>query len=306
MRSPVRASIAARAGRVEPSPRRVLRALHRVSDCRHTPRAAGSTTSAVPALSQRSTSMDAPFFGTALALGILLVSPAASAETDAEVQAKLVALTQELMDALIPGKADAWQRILADDAIVIDEFGRIQSKKEAVESVHPFPKGFSGTIEIRDPSVRVHGDSAVLKGEMYEKEGVFDQNLVVSYIFANTFVRQSGEWKLVAAIDVTLPTEPPKLAVAGLVPGDYSGAYTYGPGRTWSVAVENGQLYYTTKAGGPHTSLDAIGKDVFMTGGDERNLVIFRRDASGGVVELIERRKFNDLHMKRDESAKKT
>jgi hypothetical protein len=43
-----------------------------------------------------------------------------------------------------------------------------------------------------------------------------------------------------------------------------------------------------------------------MSGGDERNLVIFRRDASGHVDELIERRKFNDLHMKRDETATKT
>jgi len=250
--------------------------------------------------------MNAPFRKTALALAALLaLPPAAFAETDADVQAKLVALTQALMDALIPGKADAWQRILADDAIVIDEFGRIQTKKEAVDSVHPFPKGFTGSIEIRDPAVRVHGDTAVLKGEMYEKEGVFDQNLVVRYIFANTFVREQGEWKLVAAIDVTLPTEPPKLDVPGLVPGDYAGTYAYGPGRAWSVAVEHGSLYYTTKPGGPHTSLDAIGKDVFMTGGDERNLAIFRRDAAGRVVELIERRKFNDLHLKRDDSAKK-
>ena len=58
---------------------------------------------------------------------------------------------------------------------------------------------------------------------------------------------------------MTLPTEPPKLAVAGIVPGDYAGTFSYGPGRAWSVAAENGQLYYTTKAGGPRTSLDAIG-----------------------------------------------
>ena len=248
--------------------------------------------------------MDASLSKAALALGIVFASPA-FAGTDAEVQGKLVALTQELMDALIPGNAAAWQRILADDAIIVDEFGRTQDKKDAVASVHPFPKGFSGSIEIRDTTVRVHGDSAVLKGEMLEKEGVFDQNLVVRYIFANTFVRRGGEWKLVAAIDVTLPTEPPKLAVAGIVPGDYAGTFSYGPGRAWSVAAENGQLYYTTKAGGPRTSLDAIGKDVFMSGGDERNLVIFRRDDAGRVVELIERRKFNDLHLKRDESARK-
>ena len=251
--------------------------------------------------------MHTPMRRAALGLSAMLVaSPAAFAETDTEVQTKLVALTQELMDALIPGKADAWQRILADDAIIVDEFGRVQGKKEAVDAVHPFPKGFSGSIEIRDTTVRVHGDSAVLKGEMYEKEGVFDQHLVVRYIFANTFVRQGGEWKLAAAIDVTLPTEPPKLAVPGIVASDYPGTYAYGPGRAFSVAADGGALYYTTKPGGPRTALDAIGKDVFMTGGDERNLVIFRRDASGRVVELIERRKFNDLHMKRDDSPKKT
>ena len=136
--------------------------------------------------------MDASLSKAALALGIVFASPA-FAGTDAEVQGQLVALTQELMDALIPGNAAAWQRILADDAIIVDEFGRTQDKKDAVASVHPFPKGFSGSIEIRDTTVRVHGDSAVLKGEMLEKEGVFDQNLVVRYIFANTFVRQGGE-----------------------------------------------------------------------------------------------------------------
>ena len=52
----------------------------------------------------------------------------------------------------------------------------------------------------------------------------------------------------------------------------------------------------------PRTSLDPIAKDVFMAGGDEKDLLIFRRDASGQVTELIERRKFNDLHMLRTAS----
>ncbi len=146
----------------------------------------------------------------------------------------------------------------------------------------------------------------VLQGEMYEKENVFGQQLVVRYIFANTFVRDGASWKLLAASDVTLPTEPPKLDVAGLVLGDYAGTYSYGPKRAFSVALENGALFYTTKPGGTHTALDAIGKDVFMSGGDERNLVIFRRDRAGHVDELVERRKFNDLRMKRDETPKKT
>jgi len=230
----------------------------------------------------------------------------ARANSDAGVEAKLMKLTQELMDALIPGKADVWQRILTEDAVIIDEFGRVQNKAEAVKSVHPFPQGITGSIEIRDPKVLVHGDSAVLHGEFYEQETVFGQKLLVRYIFCNTFVRSAGEWKLVAAADATLPTPPPALSVDGLVVADYAGTYAYGPNRAFSVAVEDGKLFFTTKAGGPHTALDPVAKDVFMDGGDEKNLIIFRRDASGRVVELIERRKFNDLHMQRDDAPKKT
>ena len=243
--------------------------------------------------------MNATMLKAGFAAATALIPAAAFAETDAEVQTKLVALTQALMDALIPGNADVWQRTLADNAVVIDEFGRIQNKKEAVDSVHPFPQGLSGSIEIRDPKLHLHGDTAVLNGEMYEKESVFGQQLVVRYIFANTFVRRGGEWKLVAAIDVTLPTPPPELAVAGLRLDDYPGVYQYGPSRAFTVAIEAGKLFFTTKDGGPHTSLDPVAKDVFMDRGDEKNILIFRRDASGHVTELIERRKFNDLHMRR-------
>lgn len=231
-----------------------------------------------------------------------LLASAAAASTDA-TKAELVKLTQELMDALPPGKQDVWQRILADDALIIDEFGRRQNKKEAVESLHAMPQGFSGSIEIRDAELRVQGDTAVLSGELYERESVFDQKLVVRYIFANTFVRRAGNWQLLAAIDTTLPTQPPALDVADLHVADYPGVYRYGPGRAFEVGLDGEHLFYTTRAGGKRVPLDAVAKDVFMDGGDERSLLVFRRGADGRVNELIERRKFNDLRMRREDAA---
>jgi len=230
---------------------------------------------------------------------LLLLATGASASSQ-PTRDELVKLTQALMDAIPPGKADVWQRTLADDAIIIDEFGRRQDKKEAVEAIHPMPQGFSGSIEIRDPQLRAVGDTAVLSGEMYERESVFDQHLVVRYIFSNTFVRRDGRWQLLAAMDVTLPTRPPPLAVGDLRLADYPGSYRYGPGRAYAVAVDGEHLSYTTRAGGKVTPLDAVAKDVFMDGGDERNLIVFRRDANGAVDALIERRKFNDLRMVRE------
>jgi hypothetical protein len=221
-------------------------------------------------------------------------------EAPAATRQEIVALTQELMDAIVPGKADVWQRLLADDAMITDEFGRRQNKKEAVDSIHPFPQGLSGKIEIRDAHVHVYGDTAVLDGEEYETETVFGQHLVVRYLAMNTYVRRDGQWKVVAMMDVTLPTPPPALAVRGLELDDYPGTYRYGPQRAFLVALENGRLVFRTKAERPPIALDALAKDVFMGGDEEKNILIFRRDDQGNVVELIERRKFNDLHMQRE------
>jgi len=207
------------------------------------------------------------------------------------------------MDAIGDGKKEAWQRIVADDALITDEFGRRQTKRELVDSLRPLPPGFSGKIEVRDAHVRSYADTAVIDFEDYETESVFGQKFVVLYISTATYVRRSDAWKLAAMMDVTLPTPPPQLSVRDVKIADYPGTYRYAPERAFIVAIENGKLVYRTKAGRPPNTLDCVAKDVFMGGDDEKNLLIFRRDESGKIVELIERRKYNDLHMKREATA---
>ena len=209
--------------------------------------------------------------------------PASAEEAPAPLRTQIVALTQQLMDAVGDGKAEVWQRVLTDDALITDEFGRRQDKAEAVKSIRPFPAGFSGSIEIRDPHVRVYGDA-----------------VVADYISTATFVRRDGAWKLAGMLDVTLPTQSPMLSVRDLPLADYPGTYRYGSDRAFIVERDGNKLVFRTKAGRPTIALDPIAKDVFMGGDDEKNLLVFRRDDSGHVVELIERRKFNDLHLKRD------
>ena len=237
------------------------------------------------------------------ATALLAATPLHADEASPDVQKEIVAITQQLMDALVPGKAEVWQKYLADDALVTDEFGRRQNKKEAVDGVRGLPAGFSGRIELRDPHVHVYGDTAVLDCEEYETETVFDQHLTVRYIAMNTFVRRDGQWKVVAMTDVTLPTPPPLLAVRDVKLDDYPGTYRYGPDRAWTFAVEGGKLVYRTKPGRPPVGVDALAKDVFMGADDERNILIFQRDAAGRIVALIERRNFNDLHLRREAGA---
>ena len=240
-------------------------------------------------------------------VALLMAAPIVNAApAPPQVRDQIVSLSQQLMDAIGAGRKDVWRNTVADDAQVVDEFGRRLSKRDMVDSLRPFPKGFSGSIEIRNPRVSVYGDTAVIVCEEYERETVFGQKLVVRYIGINTFVRRAGAWKLVGMEDVTLPTAPPKLDVPGLHLQDYAGTYSYGPGRAWSFTVHEGALSYSTKPGRPPIMAEPIAPDVFMEGqgSDERNLLIFRRNQSGRVTALIERRKFNDLRLDRVDPAK--
>jgi hypothetical protein len=237
----------------------------------------------------------------AAALATTAAGPRA-AESDAAVRDGLVRLSQELMDAIASGKAEVWARLLDEDAIVIDEFGRRQTKRQAVDDLKPLPAGLTGSIEVRDAHVRRWGDTAVIDFEGYEQETVFDQRLLVRYRFVATWIRRGGAWRLAAMEDVTVPTEPPELAVAGLRLDDYPGTYRYGPGRQWVVQRRGDALVYVRRDG-KDVPLRPVALDVFFDGSDEKNLIVFRRDAAGRVNALVERRKYNDLHMTRQPAA---
>ncbi len=234
-----------------------------------------------------------------LALSALGVR-AHAAEAPAPLRDELLKTTQALVDAIPLGDKAVWEKSLTDDAVIIDEFGRVAHKADTVASLHPFPAGLSGSIELRDAHVQQYGGTAILQVEEYEQETVFGQHFVVRYQSLLTFIKQARTWKLAGYEDVTLPAAPPKLPVADLVPSDYTGTYRYAPGRAWTVSSEQGVLSYVTKPGGSANVLEPIAKDVFMGSDDERNLLIFHRDVHGKVDDLIERRKFNDLHLRRE------
>jgi hypothetical protein len=236
-----------------------------------------------------------------LLLGLPMVAVArADASPPPSLEQQLLQLTQAVVDAIPKGDKAVWENELSDTAILVDEFGRVNHKADGIASLRPFPQGFSGSIELRHPQVEQHGDSAVLLVEEYERETVFGQHFVVRYQALLTFVKESGAWKIAGYEDVTIPTEPPRLNVAGLNLNDYRGTYSYAKGHEWTVSVDHDVLSYTTHKGGKPNVLEPIGKDVFMGSDDERNIIIFHRDQRGAVDALIERRKFNDFRLARE------
>lgn len=238
-----------------------------------------------------------------LLLALPIVSMAHADAPPPPLQQQLLQITQALVDAIPKGDKQVWDSRLSDTAILVDEFGRVSHKADAIASLHPFPPGFSGSIELRHPQVEQHGDTAILQVEEYERETVFGQHFVVRYQSLLTFINVTGAWKLAGYEDVTIPTEPPRLDVSGIHSSDYIGTYRYAKAHAWTVKADHNVLSYTTHQGGTPNVLEPLGKDVFMGSDDERNIFIFHRDAHGKVDALIERRKFNDFRLARESSA---
>jgi hypothetical protein len=87
-----------------------------------------------------------------LFLSLALSGPtgiAANAATAAEpVETLLERQTQELLDAVAPGRVEVWQRLLHPDAIYVSENGEVIRKRELLEQITPKPAGMSGSLTV--------------------------------------------------------------------------------------------------------------------------------------------------------------
>src|SRR5687768_4175770 len=79
---------------------------------------------------------------------------AASAATQAgapearSTAAELRAKTQELLDAVAPGRIEVWEKYLDPELLHIDENGVRRSKAELLKEIQPLPPGLVGSIRI--------------------------------------------------------------------------------------------------------------------------------------------------------------
>src|SRR5258708_36959520 len=127
-----------------------------------------------------------------LSLALLAAAPrqpSATAATERET-IEIVKRAQTLFDGLAPGDVALWREALTEDAVLIDEFGRRQTKAEMLREMRPLPAGFSGSIEVRHANVHFYPATAVLDCEMFEQEKVFEQQLTVRYLATLVFVHK--------------------------------------------------------------------------------------------------------------------
>jgi hypothetical protein len=222
---------------------------------------------------------------------------AAQSESNKITQEELVRRTQELDDSIAIGNQTPWKNYFAEDAIYTDETGKTMDKATLVASIAPLPKGYSGTIKIIKPQSRIDGNTAILTYDLDETEIVFGQTLHARYHGTDTWLWRNGHWQIVTGQMLRYYEDPAVGRIDTTHLDDFVGTYELSPGVILTVSREGTRLY-SKRGDAPKSVLEPESPDLFFRPGAEGRR-LFRRNDSGKVDALIDRRNNEDLIWKK-------
>lgn len=218
-------------------------------------------------------------------------------KTDAAAET-LKAISQELMDAVAPGKKEVWERYLSEDCLYVDETGSVSTKSELLKDFGPLPAGYIGRIEVTDPQVRTAGDTAVITHRDVEYLELYGQKMLTQFQTTSTFVRRNGQWQVIFSHVSVLPSELTPVSVDPHIYDRYTGEYELAPGVVYTVKREGDKLT-GQRTGREKEELFPTTETMFFRKGNPRGVKIFATDSKGNVIQMIDRRDNNDLIWKR-------
>lgn len=225
-----------------------------------------------------------------MALLLFMVPAAARADDSSAMQAKM----QALMDSVALGDRTPWIATLDKRFAQIDENGVRYDYDQSIAQVTPLPKGASGDIKVVEWKATVFGDSAVSTHLDDEHENFHGQKLHALYRSIGTWLKEDGDWKLVAMQTIALRQDPPAVPLPAKTAGEYAGTYRAGLDYTYTITQSGGRLYGATNGSKP-VEIKAELADVFFTPGQPRTRKIFQRDAQGKVTGFLSRREERDV-----------
>ena len=129
--------------------------------------------------------------------GVCVRIEALQAQTT-NVEQELIRLEREWAAAFVKLDAAAYERIEADDFILTDDAGGIETKAEEVASLRDGGWKVQG-LQLDDLKVRVYGDAAVVIGRLIQKAQRKGVDESYTGRFTDTWVRRGGRWQVVAS-----------------------------------------------------------------------------------------------------------
>jgi Domain of unknown function (DUF4440)/Domain of unknown function (DUF3471) len=221
----------------------------------------------------------------------------AVADNETISQDELVRRTQELFDAVAVGNQAPWKQYFAEDTVYFDEKGRRMDKTALVADVTPLPKGYSGSIKLVNAHSRIVGRTAILTYDLDEGETIYGQYMTARYHGTDTWLFRDGRWQIAAGQMFRYYEDPAPGKVDPARLNDYVGTYELAPGITLTISREGDKLH-SKRGDRPQELLLPETCDLFFRPGVEGQR-LFRRDNSGRVDALIDRRNNEDLIWKR-------
>ena len=219
----------------------------------------------------------------------------ASADPDAlAVQKQLRAADQALLDAIAPGDRAVWERLLAKDAVFVDENGAVLRRDQFLAALKPLPPGNSGHISIVDYQASVHGNVALVIHKDDERENYHGIPLRADYLMTETWLKEGEDWRLALVHVYVVAKDPPAIKTPANQLGEYEGKYRAAPDLGY-VIRRDGDHLVGEREGLPAVVLSQESADVFFVAGKPRDRKIFRRDANKKIVDFVDRREGEDL-----------
>jgi hypothetical protein len=232
----------------------------------------------------------------AFGFAFLFAVGSAAAENVPEI---LKRQTQELVDAIATGSAAVWDRYLDEGVRYVDESGTVMTKKQMVDGTKPLPEGVSGSIKVIDFDAVVHGNVAVATYVDDENEDFHGHRLHCQYRTTDTWFKSAKGWRLIASQVLALRTDPPAVAIAASLRGEYCGRYALTPAIAYEIRC-NGDALEGQQTGRKAEELRAEAPDVLYVPGKPRYRYVFLRDAGGKITGFAQRREAWDLVWKRE------
>jgi len=219
----------------------------------------------------------------------LQARPATPAE-----ESELRRMTQELLDAVAPGRTDVWQLYLHDRLIHVDENGIVRTKAELLKELAPLPAGLEGRIAIDSFRIEVENNLAIVTHEDQEHLHYFGQVLRSRFRSTDTWLRTADGWRLIGQQTSAVLEDPPSIKLTREQLCGYNGSYSLTAEIVAKVQCsELGVVVERT--GRPKAEYLPEVIDVFFAPGQPRTRRIFVRDDAGKIVGFVDRREGEDV-----------
>lgn len=216
---------------------------------------------------------------------VLLAGLIASPSHAEDVSSLLHRLTQRVSDAGQQGKGSVMAKYLDDGVIFFNEDGSKATKADMAQDGPPAP-GINRTITTTDWDCRVHGNTAVTSFIDVVELGPAGQRQEYRYRSVETWLEEKGSWKMIGSETLTLPEDPPAVALDQKTLDQYVGTYEASPGTDMAFTRQGDRLLVSLN-GGAAVAQRAQARDILFSPGHSATPEVFQRDDAGRITGFV-------------------